>query len=159
MKRLELRIVKFDKLLVVEQLDMKGEFKKSESVMVEGDVFLGKEWINLREGSSYDAVDTRKFSNNAARDEYAEKLIGWITDEQFGGSGKLEIGKPCLVSDDGVDWETRNLLAILPENKDERYIVCLNIEGGGWSTRRFAKPLNGDNPKIVGRIYIWECAE
>ena len=98
-----------------------------------------------------------KFDDNAERDEYAEKLINWITDEQFGGSGKLEIGKPCLVRDRKDEkWEERYLLAVLPKNKLHPYITCCDIENEIWSFFRYAKPLKDNSPKIDGEIYTWE---
>lgn len=96
MKKLKLRIAKFDRLLVIEQLERMGEWKNSEHVKFDGDLFLFDTHIDLQINIDDRSANCIKF-DDAERDEYAEKLIEWITDEQFGGSGKLEIGKPCLV--------------------------------------------------------------
>jgi len=107
MKTLKLRIVKFDRLLVVEQLEKVGYFKNTEHIKVEGDLCLFLDVINLQKDDDNRNADCVRFNGNDERDEYVENLIKWITDEQFGAAGELEVGKECLVSNDGKKWETQ----------------------------------------------------
>lgn len=158
MKKLKLRIAKFDKLLVVEQLEREGEWKNSEHVCVHNELYLFATSIDLRESTEYTSVNYREFSDNAKRDEYAANLVNWITEEQFGGSRKLEVGKECLVKDFGEEWSKNHLLAILPKNKKYRYIVCSNLENEKWTYCEYAKPID-DCLKINGEIYTWETEE
>ena len=160
MKKLTLRIAKFDRLIVVEQLERTGEWKNSTHVYVQGDLHLYKSEarIDLQEGIYDKNVSIREFADNTERDEYAQKLVKWITEEQFGGTGKLEIGKECLVKDCGEEWSKNHLLAILPKNKKYRYIVCSNLENEKWTYCEYAKPIN-DSLKIDGEIYTWKTEE
>lgn len=158
MKKLKLRIAKFDRMLVVEQLERDEVFKNSERVRISGYMCLGRDWIDLPESCIFRSADSRIFSDNEERDEYAANLIKWITEEQFGGSGKLEIGKPCMVSNDGVDWLNDIYAGSLKMPSGENYFCTLNSFDAliSW---RFAKPLNSAKPKIDGEIYTWEVEE
>ena len=158
MKKLKLRIAKFEKMLVVEQLELEGEWKNSEHVCVHTDLYLFAASIDLQENIEDVSANCLKFYDNTERDEYAQNLINWITEEQFGGARKLEIGKECLVSDDGKEWSKNHLLAILPKNKKYRYIVCSNLENEKWTYCEYAKPID-DCLKTYGEIYTWESAE
>ena len=53
MKKLKLRIAKFDRILVVEQLERTGEWKNSEHVKVQSSLFLLEDNIDLQE-DNYD---------------------------------------------------------------------------------------------------------
>ena len=158
MKKLKLRIAKFDRMLVVEQLERTGEWKNSEHIIIHSDLYLFDGFINLQESTEYKSLNYREFDDNAERDEYAENLIKWIMEEQFGGSRKLEVGKECLVKDFGEKWSKNHLLAILPKNKKYRYIVCSNLENEKWTYCEYAKPID-DCLKTYGEIYTWETEE
>lgn len=159
MKKLTLRIAKFDKLLVVEQLEREGEWKNSEHVYVQGNLCIFREHIDLSEEGCIRA-DSIKIFNNAERDKYAAKLIEWITEEQFGGSGKLEIGKECLVSDDGEGWSERIYAGKVAKQlgMDKRYLTHSESEEYVFLRWRYAKPID-ECLKIDGEIYTWETEE
>lgn len=161
MKKLKLRIAKFDRLLVVEQLEREGVFEASENIRIDGDTCLGKDWIDLPESCKFRSADWRIFPDNQERDEYAANLVKWITEEQFGGSGKLEIGKPCLVSNDGKNWYKLSCFAgkvALKLGIDKRFLIKIENEDNKFFRCRFAKPLNSAQPKIDGEFYTWEIA-
>ena len=157
MKKLKLRIAKFDRMLVVEQLEKAGEFKRTNHVKVDGDLFLFAKSIDLQENIDYKSVNYIDFDDNAERDEYAKKLIDWITEEQFSGSSTLEIGKPCFVSDDGEDWVERIYAGKVAKQfgMDKRYLARSNGEEDSFSRWRYTKPIN-DCLRIDGEIYTWE---
>lgn len=160
MKKLKLRIAKFDKLLVVEQLERSGEWETSEHVFPnEGhDFFIGTDGIYICKMSSDSLNDILRFCNNQERDEIAANLVNWITEEQFGGAGKLEIGKPCLVSNDGVDWLNDIYAGNIRRYLKENYYCTLSSLDNliCW---KYAKLLNSAQPKIDGEIYTWEVEE
>lgn len=163
MKKLKLRIAKFDRMLVVEQLGRDGVFKNSERVRISGYMCLGKNWIDLPESCIFRSADSRIFSDNQERDEYAANLIRWITEEQFGGSGKLEIGKPCLVRDyEDAEWEENIYAGKLSHNirdRDALFLTESEMSRTHFVSWKYAKPLNSAQPKIDGEIYTWEMYE
>lgn len=159
MKKLKLRIAKFDRMLVVEQLELEGEFKETDHVRVHGDLELFDGFIDLQEDIEDRRANYIRFDDNAERDEYTEKLIGWITEEQFGGTTKLEIGKPCLVSDnyEAEEWEERIYVGKVPVQLglDKHHLVCSEDDEDTFFCWRYAKPIN-HCLKIDGEIYTWE---
>lgn len=161
-KKLKLRIVKFDHLLVVEQLEMIGEFEGTEHVLVHsGDMFFNEVRIDLQEDREYIGAWYRSFADNEERDEYVANLVNWITEEQFGGAGKLEVGKPCLISDDGKDWKTRFYAGKVAKQlgTHRRYLTKIDLEDDNFYRWKYAKPLNSTQPKIDGEIYTWEIEQ
>lgn len=158
MKRLKLRIVKFDRLLLIEQLEIEGEFERTEHTSVCAEMFLGNDYIDLQESCKFGSFCLHEFPNNQERDECAANLVKWITEEQFG----LEIGKPCLVSNDGKNWHTLSCFAgtvALKLGVDKRFLVKIENEDDKFFRCRFAKPLNYAQPKIDGEFYTWEIGE
>ena len=70
-------------------------------------------------------VDVIYFSSNTERDAYLQKAVNAITDELFTEGGELKVGEMCEVWDmEHKEWQERKLLAILPENYEERFIVA-----------------------------------
>lgn len=157
MKKLKLRIAKFDRMLVVEQLERTGEWKNSEHVKVQGSLFLLEDNIDLQEDNYDENVAIRKFDNNAERDEYLQNMLGWITEEQFGGSGKLEVGKMCEVSDDEKEWVKRIYAGKFAKQLgEEKRFLAVYIPSNDVIKRwKYAKPIN-DCLKIEGEVYTWE---
>ena len=157
-KKLKIRFIKLERVLVMQVLEQKGNFKNSQHVSISSCPNMGADCLFLRgvrRNLDFDASITPLFPSNHARDEQLDKYIKWISEEQFGGTGKLEIGKECLVKDCGEEWSKNHLLAILPKNKKYRYIVCSNLENEKWTYCESAKPLN-DSLKIDGDVYTWE---
>lgn len=161
-KRLKLRIAKFNKRLVVEQLELEGEFKETAHVRVFGSLFMRKAGIDLKEDGCEGSFNFAYFEKNEKRDEYAQKLINWITEEQFGECGKLEVGKPCLVRDeeDGR-WAERIYAGKVAKQLggDKCYLAKGNMEEDFFWSWKYAKPLNSAQLKIDGEIYTWETEE
>lgn len=160
MKKLKLRIAKFNKRLVVEQLELEGEFKETAHVRVFGSLFMRKAGIDLKEDGCEGSFNFAYFEKNEKRDEYAQKLINWITEEQFGGVGKLEVGKMCLVSDDGKEWEKRIFAGKSSKQLgEEKRFLAVHLNNKNSLVRwKYAKPLN-DSLKINGEFYTWETEE
>ena len=163
MKRLKLRIAKFNRMLVVEQLERSGGFCNTNHVKLTADyVVISAFEIRISERSEPSKADAITFSDNQERDEYAANLVKWITEEQFGDVGKLEIGKPCLVSNDKENWYKFSCFAGKVAQKlgtEKRFLVKIEHEDDKFFRVRFAKPLDSAQPKIDGKIYTWEIEE
>lgn len=82
-KRLELRIEPFIKALVVQVIDMEGDFKSTGHVII-GDrynmPYLRNTGICLNGTSD---VLVKEFDTDEERDAYESQLLDWISDEIF----------------------------------------------------------------------------
>lgn len=162
MKKLKLRIAKFDRMLVVEQLERSGGFCNTNHVKLTHERFFISDFeIRLSERNEPSKADVMIFSGNQERDECAANLINWITEEQFGGNGKLEIGKPCLVGNEQGIWGERIYAGKVAKQlgTDKRFLARVCARGDDFMRWRYAKPLNSAQPKIDGEIYTWEADE
>lgn len=100
--------------------------KETGFVRIKASPYLEDCRIYLR--GNYWAADnlivSKYFGSNEERDAYLDKVINAITDELFTGEGELKIGEMCEVRDDECErWRKRKLLAILPEQYKNRFIV------------------------------------
>ena len=163
-KKLKLRIVKFDRLLVVEQLEKVGYFKNTDHVKIDDDLWLLLGAINLQKDNNGRNADYyADFIDNAERDEYVKNLIKWITEEQFGNAGELEVGKECLVSDDGKKWETQIFAGQICEYSskesfftEEKIFLTTNPADENCLWRwKYAEAM-GDRLEINGEYYTWQ---
>jgi hypothetical protein len=155
MKKLKLRIAKFDRMLVVEQLELDGEFKETAHVKVCGDLKLFAASIDLQECIYNESSYCLRFIDNAERDEYAANLIEWITEEQFGGDRKLEIGKMCEISDNGSNWTMRIYAGELAPELGKGFLVRHTLFDFEFFSVKYARPLSA-HPTIDGDVYTWE---
>lgn len=102
-------------------------------------------------------IGIRCFRDNAERDRYLNKVVKWISEEQFSSQGEFEVGKLYAFKykrDNPVKF-FRRLLDILPENVESRYIVEAPFQKKGWEACEVACPPYV-SPKIDGDIYTWE---
>ena len=160
-KLLKIRFVKFEKALATQVLEQEGKFEKTEHIRIRAYPATDESCIFLRgwEVNSNFKVITIHFETNTERDEYLDKVVKWISEEQFATSGKLEVGKMCEVSNDGRCWARRILLAILPKGFNERYICQSNLVDIGWIGCEYARPITSIQPTIDednNEIYTWE---
>lgn len=153
-KKLKIRFTKFEKVLAMQILEQEGEFKESEHIK-----------LNIFSGLDHDCfflnfwISSMHFYTNQERDEYLNKFIRWISDEQFGaGSSKLKIGEMCEVRDsESGNWRKRKLIAILPKQYKERFIAEWEDYPTKHSSWNYARPITKrTEPKIDGDIYTWE---
>lgn len=158
-KKLKIRFVKFEKALVMQVMEQVGEFKRTEHVRISVAPVLSSSWICSR-GSNCDCnlrPVSFVFTSNTERDEYLNKVVKWISEEQFTENGRLEVGKLCDVSDDNKDWQKRILLAVLPESYFSKYIASVKYSDFKWCSWKYARPIGSCvQPKIDGDIYTWE---
>lgn len=161
-KKLVIRFVKFEYALAMQVLEMEGEFSDSEHVKI-GDTRFCYDSCTIAPHfyiAKNNLVGVGYFGKNEQRDEYLNNVVKWISEEQFATGGKLEIGKPCMVSlFEGLekeDWEISRLLAILPRPIENRYITQSEASKRMFAAWPCARPLAFVRPKIDGDIYTWE---
>lgn len=166
-KLLKIRFVKFEKALTAQQLEAYGfDFINDDSAHIRvcrtgfylhgGGIFIAPQTINT--------ISSLIFNDNARRDKYLKNVVKWISKEQFSTGRKLEIGKMCEVSGDGKNWNwgEKRLVAVLPENFRDRYIVWSEIGKDlngkdSWCSWAYARPIASCvQPKIDGDVYTWE---
>lgn len=93
-KKLKIRFVKFERALAMQILEQEGIFMTIEHVRVRAYPSLDENCVFLRSWEKeYDfSVRTIRFNGNAERDEYLNKVIKWISEEQFAnGAGEPKI--------------------------------------------------------------------
>ena len=123
-------------------------------------IFLRRIFICKKDNDG-ESNDYRIFDDNTKRDEYVQKLIKWITEEQFSGSMKLEIGKMCEVSDNRKEYVKRIFAGKLQSTKplgiDKRFLAVNLTNNDSLHIWKYAKPINDVcNLTINGEIYTWE---
>ena len=157
-KKLKIRFVKFERALAMQILEQDGIFKATKHVQSISSPGINYCYICLRGNdlSSHNIISTlSNFSDNAERDEYLEKVIKWISEEQFSTKGKLKIGKECEFSDNGVEWYSGHFGGKCAKELGEpRFLAA-----GSNILVRFknARPIGGCvQPKIDGDVYTWE---
>lgn len=157
-KKLKIRFVKFERALVVQQLEIEGDFKNSPHVSTsQHDIglFCDAVWISVGETRIMNEIAAKNFDSNRDRDEYLERVVKWISEEQFSTKGKLKIGKECEFSDNGVEWYSGHFGGKCAKELGEpRFLAA-----GSNILVRFknARPIGGCvRPKINGDVYTWE---
>lgn len=160
-KSLSLQITNFNKLIVVEQLSSTNNLtRRTEHITVTSDpcIVLNDDHIRLTTNNEDIHVAVKHFDTNQERDEYIDKIKNWISNEQFDGTHKLEIGKPCLVSDDGENWYEHIFVGKIPEKYGSElpvFVIEKNCSDADWIRWAFVKPLN-DFPRASEKIYDWK---
>lgn len=161
-KKLHLKLIKLKKALVMQVLEQEGEFEPSEHVDIALSPGLGHDRIYLR-GSREDRnlePNIMTFDTDVQRDVYLDKVINWITNEQFKLESKeLKIGEMCETKSSFLDvWEQHRLLAILPKKCFNRYITTYD-NAQGWLAWDQARSLTKYiKPKIHNNVYVWEMS-
>lgn len=160
-KLLKIRFVKFRRALVMQILEQEGLFKATEHVRALGFPAISSGCIFLRgvDSSLHNDISvSSNFPDNDARDECLEKVIKWISEEQFPTTGKLEIGKECEVSGDGKYWVVRFFAGKSAKQLGEpRYLAFGDNNLGCLMRYKYVRPLGSFvHLKIDGDVYTWE---
>ena len=166
MKKLKIQFWKAEKALAMQILEQEGLPKEKEGFVhiIDSpalDFELGVWLRGYRHGADFD-LETISLNSNAERDAYLEKAVNAITDELFTGKGELKIGEMCEVKygEDDI-WRKRKLLAILPKQYKQRFIVETEKYSELHSPWTYARPIaKRTKPKIeeCGQLvtYTWE---
>lgn len=164
-KKLKIQFWKAEKALAMQILEQEGlpKCKGDGFVQIYQSIDL-KDWrLNLRGIDTYfDLYIAQKyFRSNSDRDAYLQKAVNAITEELFTGEGELKVGEMCEVWDmEFKKWEERKLLAILPENYEERFIVANSYYPNRYVPFSDARPIGRIEPTVeeCGQLvtYTWE---
>lgn len=162
--KLVIRFIKLEKALVAQQLEIKvsnkidDKYEDNHVIFNQTGIDFADDAIWLSKPNS-PRVAVRMFNTNAERDEYLNKVLGWISEELFSlskGSGRLEIGETCEISNDKEKWIPRKLIAIYPEELKYRYFAE-SLRENKCNVFLYARPLKQKSDfGVDGDIYTWE---
>jgi len=160
-KKLVIRFAKFERVLVGQQLGVEGKefFEESDCVRFIGyglDFADSAVWISLNKAEHTNGIATRYFDSNDERDEYLDKVIGWISKEQFSTGRKLEIGKFCSFSDDGKQWTNGEYAGKCAAQLGEPRFLSGHPGSKLLARWKYAFPFEGVRLRIDGDVYTWE---
>lgn len=157
MKLLQIQFTKFYHCLVGQVWNQEGTFRTSEHVKASNAYFqLCDNHIVLPIASQKIYPDFIFHETDEKVDKYLEKIIKWISEEQFGeGLGDPKVGELCEAYV-GTRWTKRRLLAILPNRYRERFIVE-SVTGEHWTECPKIRSLRTCvEPIIRGDLYSWK---
>lgn len=154
MKELKLKIEKFERAIIVQTLKV-TDCVDSEHVKFSASPIILEDKIVLNKYKDNSTLGIAYFNSNEQRDIVFDKLIKWVTDEQFSRPPtKLEIGEEALFSDTiGEDGVRGTLVYILPEEFESRYLSASDSYPY-WCYWKYARPAN-NTLKVKGNIYHW----
>ena len=162
--KLVIRFIKLERALVAQQLEIKAsnnidnKYEDNHVLFHQNGIDFADDAVWISKSNS-PRVAVRMFDSNDERDEYLEKVVKWISEELFTIEGKLEVGKMCEVASDGKNryWNTRELLAVLPESYYDRYITNAADSKTKWSAWTYARPINSCvQPERDCGVFTWE---
>lgn len=162
--KLAIRFIKLEKALVAQQLEIKvsnkidNKYEDNHVIFNQTGIDFADDAIWLSKPNS-PRVAVRMFNTNAKRDEYLNKVLGWISEELFQlskNSGKLKLGKTCEVSNDKEEWTPRKLIDIYPEELEYRYFAE-SLRENKCNVFLYARPLKQKSDlEIDGDIHTWK---
>ena len=165
-KKLKIQFWKAEKVLAMQILEQEGlpRCKEEGNALILNLPALCEYDISLRGCAKWAIllIPYIGFDTNTERDAYLEKIVNTITDELFTGEGELKIGEMCEIWHPAdLEWQERKLLAILPENYEERFIVMNLYDPDRYAFFSVARPIaKRTEPKIeeCGQLvtYTWE---
>lgn len=166
MKKLKIQFWKADKALAMQILEQEGlPYRKNEGLVhIDSFPWLYKTAIELRgeDISRNSDIVWIAFDTQYELNIYLNWAIKAITEELFTVGGELKIGEMCEVKDDEDDnWQKRKLIAILPKQYDERFIVETEdypTEHSSWDCARPIAKRTEPTVEECGQLvtYIWE---
>ena len=165
MKKLKIQFWKAERTLAMQILEQEGlpKEKMEGEIRISGAPELRDDNVFLRGDCSSENSNIGWITFNTQYDlnAYLYWAVNAITDELFTGEGELKVGEMCEVRDgENENWRKSKLIAILPEEYDERFIAEWKdypIRHKGWN---YARPVGRTEPKIeeCGQLitYTWE---
>lgn len=166
-KKLKIQFWKAEKSLAMQILEQEGLPKNRGTgfIRIAASPSMDLAEVQLRGYFSDDnyKISSITFNSNSMRDIYLKNTIDSITNALFShGKEELSIGEMCEVWDlELKKWQKRKLLAILPENYEERFIVANLCYPNRYVPFSDARPISKRiEPKIeeCGNVvtYTWE---
>lgn len=154
MKKLVLKITKFDKAIEIHVKELIGMFRDSEHVKFSS-IYKMDSFNNEIVLSAYNTY-SKHFNSNQERDEYVNTAVHWITKEQFKSNIKINIGDYCYASNDAKEWHKTIYIGKLPEQIEgiQRIITTNSVPPYKLDCVRYTKPIK--NPQIENDTYMWK---
>ena len=161
MKLLQIQFTKFYHCLVGQVVTHNGMAESSEHVK------LSSERFQLCDSHIILPISTQQFypaiilkDTNIEVDSYLEKIIRWITEEQFAeGIRELRVGETCEVKNcEREQWYRRTLVAILPQKYQSPYVVERPGDEKSCNFVTYARPLGSKyvEPVVNNDLYTWK---
>lgn len=165
-KKLKIQFWKAEKALAMQVLEQEGlpKKKKEGNILILGIPEFRDDNVFLRGDESiynWEVARTR-FDSNSERDAYLEKIVNAITDELFTDEGELKVGEMCEVRHTEYNnWDERKLIAVLPDQYNNRFIVESIYDSTLYLCLNHARPIAKRTEPIVeecGQVvtYTWE---
>lgn len=165
MKKLKIQFWEAEKALAMQILEQEGLPKEKNEghvrIRIQPEFLTETLYLRGKEYKSNLCIPEAGFNTNAERDAYLQKAVNAITDELFTGEGELKVGEMCVVQNfNDTAWEKHELITILPEKYDMRYITTgyNSTDHLSWNcanpiTKRIAPKI-----KKCGQLvtYTWE---
>lgn len=165
-KKLKIQFWRAEKALAMQILEQEGLPKEKEKghirIVLQPDLLTETLYLRGKEHEYNLCILSIDFNSNSARDAYLQKVVNAITDELFTGEGELKVGEICEVRNaESETWKKRKLIAILPEQYDERFIAEWEdypIKHKGWSCARPIAKRTEPTVEECGQLvtYTWE---
>lgn len=166
-KKLKIQFWRAERALAMQILEQEGlpKYKKDGFIHITDSPALDFEkgvWLRGCNHYADFRLETINCETYEGRVAYLQKAVNSITDELFTGEEELKVGEICEVwNPDSKKWQDRRLLAILPENYEERFIVDSLRHPNRYAPFSVARPLaKRIEPKIEknGNVvtYTWE---
>ena len=167
-KKLKIQFWRAKLALAMQILEQEGlpQQKANGEVRILGAPQLCDDRIFLRGTAKWDDLKIAhthiEFNTQYDLNAYLHWAVNAITDELFTGKGVLKIDEMCEVRDaEYYDWKKRKLIAILPEQYKQRFIVETKKYSKLHSSWAFARSIvKRTEPTIeeCGQLitYTWE---
>lgn len=151
MKKLRIRIVKFEKSLAMQVLEISGGLKSIENDKVESILSselrdCGLRCSQIRSEDEYSIlIPGILFESNEERDKYLDRVIHSISEELFSeDDSDIKIGDTCeigYISDFIPHTYVGKVIEILPEQYKMRYIIESESHDKGWASGNFIRKI------------------
>lgn len=150
MKKLRIRIVKFEKSLAMQVLEISGGLKPIENDRVESILSselrdCGLRCSQIRTDDEYSIlIPGILFESNEERDKYLDRVIHSISEELFSeDDSDIKIGDICEIGYVSEEFTSQTyigkVIEILPEQYRMRYIIESESHDKGWVSGNFIR--------------------
>lgn len=159
MRRIKLKIAKFNKAIAMQILELIGDFKPSEHIEFDTASSLILHDSKIILNTTYDDISLKYFHDNVERDTYVNKIVNWVTTEQFNSNIEVKPGDLCYASDDSVTWHEVIYISKLPKEiiKSPKHVITHNTITGALEYVTYVKLTDSDiYPNIKNEVYTWE---
>lgn len=162
-KELVIKLSQYEYAIAMQVQNQVGNFLSTKHVKFSAQPELCDDYICLW-GANKDAnrkVCVKPFNTEEQKNDYYIKVLNWIAYELFTLPKNPTVGYPCIVSENlnapTENWVyTPELLCILPEDYQERFIVRIPGDLTETVTYKYAKVIPQIIPEQLGDVFTWK---